>query len=188
MATGPELFREALRLRKQAAEWMDVDWGWKGKLSTEERLAFRMADLAEAQVCATLANAAATAMGADMGELDFEAWDAVCGVQEGNDEAETIDAGEEWGLAEREHQNWLAAEPDGEQAGAEIDQAVESTGHLPGWVDNEYVTVEAVHAESGVAPVFQGLTVDELRAGTEEYVAKVRAALDSDGAEPESEA
>lgn len=40
---------------ESADQWMDADWGWKGDLSNEERLAYRMADLAEAQVHATAA-------------------------------------------------------------------------------------------------------------------------------------
>lgn len=61
--TGPDLFRESLRLRVSARDWMDADTGWKGALSTEERLARQAADLADAQVCATLSLAAATALG-----------------------------------------------------------------------------------------------------------------------------
>lgn len=58
---GPELVREALRLREQASSWMDVDTGWRGALTSGERLAYRMADLADAQLHATLALAAFTA-------------------------------------------------------------------------------------------------------------------------------
>lgn len=39
----------------QADKWMNADYGWKGTLSSEQRLAYRMADLAAAQVHATLA-------------------------------------------------------------------------------------------------------------------------------------
>lgn len=156
MATGPELFREAERLRQQAAEWMDIDWGWKGKLSAEERLAFRLADLAEAQVCATLAAAAATAMGTapgGMGPIDLEAWDKICGAQEDELDDESIDAGEEWELAEREHGNWLAAESDDEQAGTEIDKAVEFTGHLPGHADADPLANTPLATAFGAVPV-----------------------------------
>jgi uncharacterized protein YyaL (SSP411 family) len=57
---APEHYREAERLAEQAAQWMDADTGWKAGLSTEERLARRSSDLAEAQVHATLALAVAT--------------------------------------------------------------------------------------------------------------------------------
>ena len=57
--TGPQHYGEAERLAEQAAGWMDADTGWKGQLSMEERLARRSADLAEAQVHATLALATA---------------------------------------------------------------------------------------------------------------------------------
>jgi hypothetical protein len=50
-----DLFAEALRLREQAAEWMDADIGWRRTLTTEQLLAYRMADLADAQLHATLA-------------------------------------------------------------------------------------------------------------------------------------
>jgi len=62
--TGPEHYREAERLTDQASTWANADTGWKAHLSSEERIAHRMGDLAEAQVHATLAHAAATAMGA----------------------------------------------------------------------------------------------------------------------------
>jgi hypothetical protein len=61
--TGPQHYREAERLAEQAAGWMDADTSWKGQLSTEERLARRSADLAEAQVHATLALGPAPAAG-----------------------------------------------------------------------------------------------------------------------------
>jgi hypothetical protein len=59
--TGPEHYREAERLTAQAASWMNADTGWKAHLSSAERIAHRMADLAEAQVHADLASTAATA-------------------------------------------------------------------------------------------------------------------------------
>jgi hypothetical protein len=84
MATGPEHYREAERLLEQSKTWANADTGWKARLSTEERIARRMADLAEAQVHADLAKAAATAMGTasenGMPRSDFEAWDKVAGV------------------------------------------------------------------------------------------------------------
>lgn len=88
MATGPEHYTEAERLQRQAASWMDADTGWKANLSTEERLAYRMADLAEAQVHATLAGAAATALndadpnGKGMPDKDYGAWRDVAGIPE----------------------------------------------------------------------------------------------------------
>lgn len=60
--TGPEHYREAERLTRRAGTWMEASTGWKGRLPDEQRLAYRMADLAEAQVHATLAKAAATAL------------------------------------------------------------------------------------------------------------------------------
>ncbi|MFI9005079.1 hypothetical protein [Streptomyces sp. NPDC053541] len=45
----------AERLLAQADTWMDADTGWRARLSTAERLAHRAADLATAQVHATLA-------------------------------------------------------------------------------------------------------------------------------------
>lgn len=184
MTTGPELFREAERLRERAAEWMDVDYGWRGELSAQERLAYRMADLAEAQVCATLAHAAATAMAAHVGDsgmnyLDAEAWDAVCGVQEDDEDepcARCGDYGHEAADCEavlddgpyidteapfavqreqlaavdrratarrREGDQELAAADAAIAAGAQIDAAVESTGHLPGCDDGNAANSES---------------------------------------------
>lgn len=57
--TGAEHYREAERLIRAADEWMDADFGWKAHLSSDERIARRTADLAAAQVHATLALAAA---------------------------------------------------------------------------------------------------------------------------------
>ncbi|MGW2863337.1 hypothetical protein [Streptomyces sp. NPDC001205] len=57
--TGPEHYREAERLDRQADQWMDADTGWKAGLTVEERLAYRTADQAAAQTHATLALAAA---------------------------------------------------------------------------------------------------------------------------------
>jgi len=71
MATGPEHYREAERLDAAAAAAFKAV-----RPETATFMAHR------AQVHATLAQAAATAMSTDMGEIDFEAWDAVCGVQE----------------------------------------------------------------------------------------------------------
>lgn len=66
--TGPQHYLAAQRAIARAEEWTDADIGWKGKLTAEERLAYRTADLAVAQVHATLALAAAT------GVRDAEAW------------------------------------------------------------------------------------------------------------------
>ncbi len=81
--TGPEHYREAERLAAQADEWMDADRGWKAHLSTEERLAFRTADLAAAQVYATLALAAAMALVDETPRSDsfseYRAWQAMAG-------------------------------------------------------------------------------------------------------------
>lgn len=71
--TGPEHYLEAERLIGLAAEFNTPS------LATEARQI--------AQVHASLALAAATAMAADsndgMHQLDFEAWDEVCGVRPG---------------------------------------------------------------------------------------------------------
>lgn len=61
--TGPEHYREAERLTEQADVVMNADYGWMGGLSSEERLQRRVGYLADAQVHATLALAAATALG-----------------------------------------------------------------------------------------------------------------------------
>lgn len=55
MATTTEHYLLAKAAVERAGEWMDADTGWKGELTIEQRLAFRMADLAEAHVHATLA-------------------------------------------------------------------------------------------------------------------------------------
>ncbi len=58
---GAEHYCAAERLVESADEWLDADYGWKGQLSAEERIARRDSDLAAAQVHATLAAAAAAA-------------------------------------------------------------------------------------------------------------------------------
>jgi hypothetical protein len=55
MSTAAEHYQRANAALARAGEWMDADTGWKGDLSTEERLRYRMADVAEAQAEATLA-------------------------------------------------------------------------------------------------------------------------------------
>lgn len=74
MATGPEHYREAEE---------HVGFAMATSLDSEARF-----HLAAAQVHATLALAAATALGSrhDMYDLDFEAWDRVAGVQDDEDE------------------------------------------------------------------------------------------------------
>lgn len=76
--TGPEHYREAERLQHQADTWENADTGWKADMSGEERIARRMADLADAQVHATLALAAATALNRPDGEGmvrdDYREW------------------------------------------------------------------------------------------------------------------
>ena len=86
MPTGPEHYLEAERLQEQADTWMDADTGWKAGLTAAERLAYRMADLAAAQVHATLAGAAAAAINdhshaeGGMPLEDYDAWVKVAGV------------------------------------------------------------------------------------------------------------
>lgn len=70
--TGPEHYREAERLAKQADTWENADTGWKGQLSVEERIARRMTDLAAAQVHATLAGASTQDPTATAVELETE--------------------------------------------------------------------------------------------------------------------
>ena len=78
MATGPAHYREAERLAEQADAVMDADYGWMASLNSQERLQRRVALLADAQVHATLALAAATALadytGCGMTEGDHQAW------------------------------------------------------------------------------------------------------------------
>jgi hypothetical protein len=59
--SGPEHYREAERLADEAETWANADTGWKGQLTSAERVERRDSDLAAAQVHATLALAAATA-------------------------------------------------------------------------------------------------------------------------------
>jgi hypothetical protein len=78
--TGPDHYREAERLTTQADRVLDADYGWMASLSTEERLARRNSDLAAAQVHATLALTAATALLSTMAaagytdDPDLKAW------------------------------------------------------------------------------------------------------------------
>jgi hypothetical protein len=81
--TGPEHYREAEQLAEKAGAVMDADYGWMASLSSEERLQRRAAYLAEAQVHATLALAAATALAREIAGrtpiAEFEAWVAAAG-------------------------------------------------------------------------------------------------------------
>lgn len=83
--TGPEHYLEAERLGRQADSWENADTGWKAHLTAEERLTRRANDLAAAQLHATLALAAATAMGAldaaDINTTDLDAWCEVSGTR-----------------------------------------------------------------------------------------------------------
>lgn len=85
--TGPDHYREAERLLVQAAAWRDADTGWKAGLTAMERLAYQSTDTAAAQVHATLAAAAATALndadpnGDGMPRVDYRAWHGVAGTQ-----------------------------------------------------------------------------------------------------------
>lgn len=78
MATGPEHYRLAEELLAEVTrDDGSVDFGDEGE-----------AYVAAAQVHAILALAAATALRGqrDMYDLDFEAWDRVCGVQEDDED------------------------------------------------------------------------------------------------------
>lgn len=58
--TGSEQhYAEAERLTRQAGTWMNADTGWKADLTGKERLAYRMADIAEAQMHLDLIKASA---------------------------------------------------------------------------------------------------------------------------------
>lgn len=61
--SGPFHYDEAEKLLKQADHWLNADTGWMATMSTEERLARRAADLAAAQVHATLALTAGVVLG-----------------------------------------------------------------------------------------------------------------------------
>jgi hypothetical protein len=59
--TGPEHYREAEALAESSLHWMGGDWGPED-MTPAERLARKDSDVAMAQVHATLALAAATAL------------------------------------------------------------------------------------------------------------------------------
>ena len=77
---GPEHYREAERLAIQAESW-----GWRATLSTDERIVARAGDLVAAQVHATLALAAATALSAGTSyhavQADMTEWRHAAGNQ-----------------------------------------------------------------------------------------------------------
>lgn len=79
-------YLEAEALADQAETWADADYGWKGKLSAEERIQRRNADLAAAQVHATLALAGATALNRASGDgmpgADWKAWYDAAGARQ----------------------------------------------------------------------------------------------------------
>jgi hypothetical protein len=79
--TGPEHYKRAEELIASAGEWMDADWGWKGDLTTAQRLAYRQAELAAAQVHATLAVAASSALIGDEADVEplADDWRAAAG-------------------------------------------------------------------------------------------------------------
>lgn len=105
---GPEHYLEAERHARSADAWLDADAGWKAKLSTAERLAYRNSDLATGQLHATLALAAATALGSDpdgMRAADAEAWEIAASAAPDGD-APLVDDPTRCavcGMREREH-------------------------------------------------------------------------------------
>lgn len=86
--TGPEHYREAERLIERADEWLDADYGWMASMPTTERLERRASDLASAQVHATLALAAASALPAlrhIVGHDEIAGWSAALGLHTWHD-------------------------------------------------------------------------------------------------------
>jgi len=73
--TGPEHYAAAERLHEHARDMADADES-PDPAETAERISRRMADLAEAQVHATLALAAAIGLSAATGPEDERAWRA----------------------------------------------------------------------------------------------------------------
>jgi hypothetical protein len=80
--TGPIHYLEAERSAEAADAVMNADYGWMASLSTTERLQYRMAYLAEAQVHATLAMADAHLAGVLMHPDDRREWDDATGRTE----------------------------------------------------------------------------------------------------------
>jgi hypothetical protein len=72
--TGPEHYRAAEQLQQHARAVMDATQGPLGLLSPEERARLQAADLADAQIHATLALAAAIGLSASLPQLDGMAW------------------------------------------------------------------------------------------------------------------
>lgn len=70
--TGPEHYETAEDLLKGADQWDETDPGQRYYVTVA---------YAAAQVHATLALTAATALGLDATPREFAAWDAVCGVK-----------------------------------------------------------------------------------------------------------
>jgi hypothetical protein len=58
MTTAEQYIANAEMFAAAAEEWENADTGWKGALTTQERLARRSLDLSAAQVHATLAQTA----------------------------------------------------------------------------------------------------------------------------------
>ncbi|MGW1498953.1 hypothetical protein ACWCQW_10335 [Streptomyces mirabilis] len=106
MATGPEHYIEAERLEQQADTWMDADTGWKARLSTAERLAYRMADLAAAQVHATLALAEDPAQGQPVVKERADL------TGESTRQPETSSERDEYIAGLRQFADWLEQHPD----------------------------------------------------------------------------
>lgn len=130
--TGPEHYREAERLAQQAATWMNADTGWKAHLTGAERLAHRVADLAEGQLHATLAAAAATvAYAADIDTSAAAQWaDVIWMDDEPDDDSPTtadLFTGDELQEMERDAEYAMDAADDEAHAAIEAaEQAGES--------------------------------------------------------------
>lgn len=84
MASSVDHYREAERLREEADHWLNADAGWRANLSSDDRIARRNSDLLAAQVEATLALAAATALNSHMAmhhdDPEIAAWREAAGV------------------------------------------------------------------------------------------------------------
>lgn len=60
-------YQRAEQLADKAEDWADADYGWAAGLTQQERQQFRMADLAAAQLHATLAGVAVAMLTAASG-------------------------------------------------------------------------------------------------------------------------
>jgi hypothetical protein len=90
--TGPEHYRHAEELAEEAGAVMDAEWGIYSSMGVSERLQRRSAFLAHAQVHATLALAAATALNQGrpgMTDPDWNAWVDAASAYERLDEEAT---------------------------------------------------------------------------------------------------